>query len=258
MISPLLFWKIGGGDEPTQTKLPLSDEKNQGFHENTKNGHKMRNDNTNNVKVDDDSNKTKINTMNITTEQIKKIRDQTGISIMQCKKALEEANGNAEKAIVILRKKSGEFAAKKDDRTFKSGTIQAYIHANGNVGAIIELNCESDFVAKNEGFIALARDIAMHITASNPKYLSMNDINEADQAAALEVFENEVKGKPEAVRKQILDGKLTAYFGEMVLMNQPFIKNPETTIQDLVDAASQKFGEKMAIGRFQRFKVLEQ
>lgn len=202
------------------------------------------------------ANNTKTN-MNITTEQIKDLRDQTGISIMQCKKALEEAGGDAKKALVILRKKSGEFAAKKGDRTFKAGTIQAYIHSNGNVGTIIELDCESDFVSNNDEFIALARDIAMHITASNPKYLNMSEISEADRATALGVFEAEVKGKPEAVRKQILDGKLNAYFGEMVLMNQSFIKNPSMTVQGLVDAASQKFGEKMAVGRFRRFKVLE-
>ena len=195
--------------------------------------------------------------MNITTEQIKELRDQTGISIMQCKKALEEAEGDAGKALVILRKKSGEFAAKKGDRIFKAGTIQAYIHSNGNVGTIIELDCESDFVSNNGEFVALARDIAMHVTASNPKYLNMTEISEADRATALGVFEAEVKGKPEAVREHILEGKLNAYFGEMVLMNQPFIKNPAITIQGLVDAASQKFGEKMAVGRFKRFKVLE-
>lgn len=204
----------------------------------------------------DDEIKQKID-MKITTEQIKELRDQTGISIMQCKKALEEAGGDAEKALVILRKKSGEFVAKKGSRTFKAGTIQAYIHSNGNVGTIIELNCESDFVSNNEEFIVLARDIAMHITASNPKYLNMTEISETDRAAALGVFGAEVKGKPEAVRKQILEGKLNAYFSEMVLMNQPFIKNPNITIQGLVDAASQKFGEKMAVGRFKRFKVLE-
>jgi elongation factor Ts len=196
--------------------------------------------------------------MNITTEQIKALRDQTGISIMQCKKALEEAAGNPEKALVILRKKSGEITAKKSGRMFKAGTIQAYVHSNGTVGAMVELNCESDFVSGNEEFIALTRNIAMHIAASNPKYLSMNDISESDKKTALGVFEAEVKDKPEAMRAKILEGKLNTYFGEMVLMNQPFIKNPEMTVQKLIDAAAQKFGEKMAVGRFIRFKVLEQ
>lgn len=201
-----------------------------------------------------------LNTSNnmITTEQVKELRDQTGISIMQCKKALEEAKGDVEKALVILRKKSGEFASKKGDRTFKAGTIQTYVHANGTVASMVELNCETDFVANNEDFKALARDIAMHVTATNPRFLKKEDIKESDMKAAREVFEVEVKGKPEAVKKTILDGKLNAYFSEMVLLEQPFIKNGEVTIQGLVDQAVQKFGEKMAVGRYCRFKVLEQ
>ena len=193
----------------------------------------------------------------ITTEQVKALRDQTGVSIMQCKKALEEAGGDAAKAIVILRKKSGEIAAKKGDRTFKSGIIQAYIHSNGMVGTILELNCESDFVANNDEFKTLARDIAMHATATNPKFMTMADITEADKKVAAEVFAKEVEGEPEAMKEKILQGKLDTYFAEMVLANQPFIKNPDMTIQNLIDAAVQKFGEKMAVGRFQRFKVLE-
>jgi len=256
MISPFLFWNRYRDDEPEQPELPLSKKKEK----QKISKQEIREENTKKERQDSDKqnlNKKKTN-MNITTEQIKELRDQTGISIMQCKKALEEADGDIEKAMVILRKKSGEFAAKKGDRIFKAGTIQAYIHANGNIGTILELNCESDFVSNNEEFVALARDIAMHVTASNPKYLSMNEINETDKATAMGVFEAEVKGKPEAMKKQILEGKLNTYFGEMVLMNQPFIKNPDITIQGLVDAASQKFGEKMAVGRFKRFKVLEQ
>ncbi|MDD5165319.1 MAG: elongation factor Ts [Candidatus Pacebacteria bacterium] len=193
----------------------------------------------------------------ITTEQVKELRDMTGISVMQCKKALEEAGGDKEKAMVILRKKSGELAAKKGDRTFGAGVIQAYIHANGSVGAMVELNCETDFVSNNEEFKTVARDIAMHVTATNPKFLKKEDITEADMAAAKEVFANEVKDKPAAMQEKILAGKLDTYFAEMVLLNQPFIKNPDVTIQGLIDAAMQKFGEKVAVGRFKRFKVLE-
>ncbi len=193
----------------------------------------------------------------IATEQIKELREQTGISIMQCKKALEEAGGDMEKAIVILRKKSGDLSVKKGSRTFHAGTIQAYVHSNGTVGTMVELDCESDFVANNDEFKALARDIAMHATATNPKFLKKDDIMEADKKAAREVFEAEVKGKPEAVRNTILEGKLNAYFGEMVLLDQPFIKNNEVTIQGLIDQAGQKFGEKIGVGRFIRFKVLE-
>lgn len=193
----------------------------------------------------------------ITTEQIKQLRDQTGVSIMQCKKALEEAGGDAEKAIVILRKKSGDISAKKADRKFGAGTIQAYVHSNGTVATLVELNCETDFVANNDEFKNLARDIAMHVAATNPKFLKKDDITDADKNTAKEVFSEEVKGKPEAVREKILEGKLNAYFAEMVLLDQPFIKDNNITIQGLVDQAVQKFGEKMAVGRFARFKVLE-
>lgn len=193
----------------------------------------------------------------ITTEQVKSLRDQTGISVMQCKKALEEAGGDTEKALVILRKKSGELAAKKSDRTFGAGTIQAYIHATGRVGTIVELVCETDFVSGNEDFKTLARDIAMHITASNPKFLKKEDIDETARETAKSVFIEEVKGKPADMQAKILEGKLATYFGEMVLLNQPFIKNPELTIEALIAAAVQKFGEKIEVARFHRFAVLE-
>lgn len=193
----------------------------------------------------------------ISTEQVKELRDQTGISVMQCKKALEEAGGDMAKALVILRKSSSGMGAKKADRTFKAGTIQAYIHANGSVGTMVELNCETDFVANNDEFKTIARDIAMHITATNPKFIRKEDVTESDRKVATEVFEAEVKGKPDNVRAKILEGKLSAYFAEMVLLDQPFIKNPEVTIQGLLDGAMQKFGEKTEIGRFTRFKILE-
>lgn len=195
--------------------------------------------------------------MAITTEQVKELRDQTGISIMQCKKALEEANGDMEKALIILRKKSGELAAKKGDRTFAAGTVQAYIHATGTVGAMVELVCETDFVSGNDEFKALARDIAMHVTASNPKFLKTTDIDENARAKAKEVFAEEVKGKPADMQEKILEGKLAAYFADQVLLNQPFIKNPELTIEALIQNAVQKFGEKIEIARFLRYAVLE-
>ena len=193
----------------------------------------------------------------ITTEQIKELRDQTGVSVMQCKKALEEAGGDHDKALVILRKLSSGAAAKKADRTFGAGVVQAYIHANGTVGAMVELDCETDFVSGNEEFRSLARDIAMHITATNPKFVHREDVTEADQKAARAVFEEEAKDKPAAMREKIVEGKLKTYLAEMVLLEQPFIKNPEITIQGLLDAAIQKFGEKTAVGRFNRFKILE-
>lgn len=193
----------------------------------------------------------------ITTEQIKELRDQTGVSVMQCKKALEEAGGDVEKALVILRKKSGELAAKKTDRTFGAGTVQSYVHSTGNVASMVVLMCETDFVSGNDEFKALARDIAMHITATNPKFLKKDDIDDSARAVAKEVFANEVKDKPKEMQEKILEGKLATYFGEMVLLDQPFIKNPAVTIQGLIDGAVQKFGEKIAIDRFARFAALE-
>jgi len=193
----------------------------------------------------------------VSTELVKELRDQSGVSIMQCKKALEEAGGDIAKALVLLRKSSSGASAKKADRTFKAGTIQAYIHANGTVAAMVELDCETDFVANNEAFKALARDIAMHVTATNPKFLRKEDVTEADTKAAREVFAAEVKDKPAAMQAKILEGKLATYFAEMVLLDQPFIKDPSVTIQGLVDGAVQKFGEKTAVGRFIRYKILE-
>jgi len=193
----------------------------------------------------------------ITTEQVKELRDQTGVSVMQCKKALEEAGGSIDKALVILRKISSGMGAKKADRQFKAGTIQSYVHANGTVASMVELDCETDFVANNDAFKTLARDIAMHVTATNPKFLRKEDITEADRKTATEVFEAEVKDKPAAVRGKILEGKLASYFAEMVLLDQPFIKDPSVTIQGLLDSAMQKFGEKTDIGKFIRFKILE-
>jgi elongation factor Ts len=199
--------------------------------------------------------------MAITTEQIKDLRDQTGVSVMQCRKALEEAGGDIAKALIILRKKSGEIAAKRGDRTFGAGTVQSYVHANGNVGAMVVLMCETDFVSGNDEFKALARDIAMHVTALNPKFLTKEDITETARITAKEVFVKEAQeqmaGKPEAVIEKAIEGKLNSYFGEIVLLDQPFIKNPDLTIQGLIDAAVQKFGEKIAVSRFSRFTALD-
>ncbi len=191
----------------------------------------------------------------ITTEQIKELRDQTGVSIMQCKKALTEAGGDMEKALVIIQKFSKGLAAKKGDRTLGAGTVASYIHATSTAGAILVLASETDFVSKTDEFKALARDIAMHITASNPQFVRTEDINEHDKKVAKEVFTEEVKDKPKNMQEKILQGKLEAYFKEKVLLTQPFIKNPELTISDLVEQAIQKFGEKIEIVKFSRFTV---
>jgi len=193
----------------------------------------------------------------VTTDVIKKLRDETGVSVMQCKKALEEAGGDVAKALVILKKKGADAAAKKADRTLNAGVIAAYIHATGNVGAMVEIACETDFVAKNPEFKQLAYDIAMHITASKPEFLKKEDITKEARDLAASVFEKEVEGKPKEMKEKILEGKLAAYFGERVLLEQPFIKNPDATIAGLIAGAVQKFGEKTEIIRYVRFGVLE-
>lgn len=194
--------------------------------------------------------------MQITTEQIKELRDETGVSVMQCKKALEEAGGDLEKAKIILRKISKQSADKKSGRTLGSGAIASYIHSNGSVGSIVELMCETDFVARNDDFKALAKDIAMHITALAPEYLKTEEIKEEDKVKAKELFEKDIDaGKPKEMRDKIMEGKLASYFGEKVLLEQPFIKNPELTIRALVEQATQKFGERTEIGRFARFSI---
>lgn len=191
----------------------------------------------------------------MTNEQIKNLRDVTGVSVMQCKKALEEARGDTQKALLILRKKSGDIAAKKKDRVLGAGAVAAYVHNNAAVGAMVELLSETDFVANNEEFRRLAYDIAMHITAANPEFLKRADVPATELKKAEELFAEEIKGKPATIRGKILEGKLNAHFKERVLLEQAFIKNPDLTIQELVDAAIQKFGEKIAIGRFARFSV---
>lgn len=194
----------------------------------------------------------------ITMDQVKALREKTGgISIMQCKKALEEAGGDEEKAIVLLRKKGAEIAAKKGDRTFAAGAVQAYIHSNGTIGAMVELSTETDFVANNPEFKALAYDIAMHASATNPQFIAKEEVNEEAKVKAMEVFKGEVEGKPENLKEQILAGKLDAYFKDSILLEQPYIKNPELTIQQLIDNATQKFGERIQVTRFARFNALD-
>ncbi len=193
--------------------------------------------------------------MLITTEQVKELRDITGVSIMQCKKALEEAEGDLEKAKIALAKISKQVAGKKSDRNLGAGTISSYIHQGGKVGSMIELMCETDFVAKNDDFQRLAKDIAMQVAATAPEFLKMEDITESDMAKAKEFFAEEAEGKPENIKEQIIKGKLDAYFGEKTLLEQPFIKNSDKKVRDLLDEAVQKFGERTEITKFQRFSI---
>lgn len=191
----------------------------------------------------------------ISMDQVKVLRDQTGISIMQCRKALEEAAGDMEKALIILRKKGGDAASKKADRTLGAATIQSYIHGAGSVGAMVLLSSETDFVSGNEDFKKLAYEIAMQVAATNPEFVKKDDITAAAKKVAEEVFAKEVEGKQENMKAKILEGKVNAYFQDKVLMEQPYIKNPELTIANLIEAAIQKFGEKIEISRITRFSA---
>ena len=193
----------------------------------------------------------------ITTEQIKQLRDRTGVSVMQCKKALEEALGDMDKALIIMRKKGSDIASKKSDRVLGSGRIASYIHGNGNVGSLVELRSETDFVSKNDEFYALAHNIAMQVAATNPTYLKSGDITEEEKKRATEVFEKEVVGKPEDIKEKIIKGKLDSYFADKILLEQSFIKDDSLKIKDLIESAIQKFGEKIEVARFVRFSALE-
>ena len=191
----------------------------------------------------------------ISTEQVKKLRAVTGVSIMQCKKALEEAEGDMEKAKIILERQSKAVALKKSDRSLGAGVVASYIHTTGTVGSLVELSCETDFVAKNTEFKTLAYEIAMHVAASAPDFLRREEVDENAKAKAMEVFQKEVEGKPEAMKAKILEGKLASYFSEKTLLEQKYIKNQDVTIQQLLDQAVQKFGEKTEVTRFVRFAI---
>ena len=188
-------------------------------------------------------------------EALKQLRDETGVSVMQCKKALAEAGGDIEKAKVILRKQSSAIASKKSERELGAGTVAAYVHAGGSVAGVLVLLCETDFVSKGEQFKALAYDIAMHVAAMNPQFKTREDVKDADVKAAREVFEKEASVVPEKMRAKVVEGKLNAYIGERVLLEQPFVKDSTITIRGLLDSAVQKFGERVEVARFERLSV---
>jgi len=190
-----------------------------------------------------------------TTEEIKALRDLTGVSVMQCKKALEEAGGDIEKAKVILRKISAIAASKKADRMLGAGIAAAYIHAGGQVVGAVVLASETDFVSKNADFGKLAYDIAMHVAAMAPQFKTRDDVKDEDIRAASEVFAKEVENIPEAKRGVALQGKIDSYLKDKVLMDQPFVKDPSVTIGELISQAVQKFGEKVEVVRMERLSV---
>lgn len=195
--------------------------------------------------------------MEITTSMIKELREATGAGVLDCKKALEASQGDLEKAKVYLREKGLASASKRADRVAKEGLIEAYVHAGGRVGALIELNCETDFVARTEVFKELAHDLAMQIVATKPLYLTPADIppevlEEEKNAYRLQARE---AGKPEQVVERIVEGKLQKYYQEVCLMNQSFIKNNDLTVQDVINQAIARLGENIVVRRFARFEL---
>lgn len=193
--------------------------------------------------------------MEITSTQLKELRDKTGISVMQCKKALEEAGGDMDKAIIILKKKRSEAAEKKSDRELGAGAVGVYTHNTNEVAAMVLLSCETDFVSKNEEFVAMARDIAMHVAATSPTFINKSEVPAEILKKAEEVFLSEVADKPAEMQAKIVEGKMAAYFKEQILMEQPFIKNGETTIGEMITGAVQKFGENVIVSRISRVSV---
>ncbi len=193
--------------------------------------------------------------MEITSEMIKELRDKTGISVMQCKKSLEEAEGDMDKALIILKKKRSDAADKKADREIAAGTIGVYLHNTNEVAALVKLGCETDFVSKNEEFVQLANDIAMHVAAMNPKHISRDELSEEIVAKARELFQADIADKPADMQEKIMEGKLSAYFKEQILLEQPFVKNPDNTIGEMVTGAIQKFGENVTVSEISRLSI---
>src|SRR5215831_12663493 len=199
--------------------------------------------------------------MNATTEidpkLVKQLREKTNAGFMDCKRALVESGGDLEKAETILRTKGIASAAKKATRATKEGIVASYIHLQGKVGVLVEVNCETDFVAKNEGFRAFVKDITLHIAAAQPQYVSRDQVPVEIIEAERAIYVAQVKGKPENVVAKIVEGKLDKFFSTVCLLEQGFIKNPDQTIKELVAAKIAEIGENIVIRRFARYSVGE-
>jgi elongation factor Ts len=196
----------------------------------------------------------------ISAGDVKALRDRTGAGMMDCKKALEESGGDVDKAVEILRVKGQAQAAKRGERAASEGVIQSYVHATGRIGVLVEVDCETDFVARNEDFQEFAKDIALHIAAAAPQYVSEEDVPEDAKQAELRIYEEQAADKPENVRPKIAEGKLRKWLEEVVLLNQEHVnkdKHGGQTIEDLRAATAAKTGENVVIRRFARFQVGE-
>lgn len=193
----------------------------------------------------------------MTVEKIKKIREATGAGIADIKKALEKSGGDDKKALEILRSYGADKAQKKSSREASEGVIGFYVHSNNKIGALIELKCETDFVARNEDFKQLARDIAMHVAAMDPKYLKPEDVSDLEIKKEKEIWQDELKrgNKPENVIEKALAGKEKKYREENALLTQPFVKNPDITIADLINEKVAAIGENIQVGKFTRLQL---
>jgi len=190
---------------------------------------------------------------------VKELRDKTGAGMMDCKEALTECDGDIEKAVDFLRKKGMATALKRAGRGTSEGTIQSYIHMGGKIGVIVEVNCESDFVAKNDDFIDFTKNLAMHIAATNPAGISPEDVPQDVIEREKGVYRDQAleMGKPEKMIDKIVEGKLNKFYKESCLLNQPYVKNPDITISDFLNEVIAKIGENIKIGRFARFQIGE-
>jgi len=193
----------------------------------------------------------------ITAQLVKDLRDKTGASIMECRNALAESKGDLEKAIEYLRRSGKERAAKKADRTTSEGVVASYVHSNRKIAAMVEVFCETDFVAKNAEFQELAHDLAMHIAAAKPKYLSLEKIDPKDKESFEKFVRQELASgkKPGDIIEKIVKGKVKKHFEEISFLSQPFVKNPDMTVEDLIKEKIAKIGENIQVGNFARFEV---
>src|SRR5271170_1218059 len=196
-------------------------------------------------------------TVNISAAQVKELRDKTNAPMMDCKNALAEAKGDIEAAIVVLRKKGVATAAKKATRATSEGSVASYIHAGGKIGVLVEVNCESDFVARTEDFQQLVHDIAMHIAATDPRYIRKEDVTPDAFEKEKDIYRAQAAatGKPPAVVEKIVEGKMSKFYEEVCLLDQPFIKDQSFAIKDLIAQKIGKLGENLSVRRFARFKV---
>ncbi|MBK9166713.1 MAG: translation elongation factor Ts [Bryobacterales bacterium] len=193
----------------------------------------------------------------ITAQLVKQLRERTGAGMMECKSALVEANGNLDEAEVVLRKRGIASASKKSARATKQGLIGSYIHAGGQLGVLVEVNCESDFVARTDDFVELVHDLAMHVAAADPKFIRKEDVSQTAIERERDIQKARVlaEGKPEAVADKIVEGRMAKFFEEVCLLEQPFVKDPGTSVDQLVKTRIAKLGENITVARFTRFKV---